>query len=135
MKGKGKVLGMGIDALIPKRSSNLEVVTPKSEVISPNLEMLSDNAGVRSFKSEVAPPESEVPSYNLEALKLAASEAGKNPRISLWLPRSAAVLRYMKKTQPEFSISEEASILLDDAIRRKYPRLMEEIEKLNVKEK
>ena len=89
MKGKGKALGKGIDALL-----------------------------------------SEMQSYNSDALKQAASEAEKNPRISLWLPRSAAALKYMKKTQPEFSISKEASALLDGAIRRKYPRLMAELEKL-----
>jgi hypothetical protein len=82
--------------------------------------------GVISQESRVQRGES----YNSEILKRAMSEAGKNPRVSLWIPKSAAVLKYMKKTQPEFSISEEASALLDEAIRRKYPRLMEEIEKL-----
>ena len=105
-------------------------------------EVLSEGPRVRSSDLDVITAEkrapslkSEVPSYNSEVLKLAASEAGKNPRISLWLPKSAAVLRYMKKTQPEFSISEEASALLDEAIRCKYPRLIEEIEKLSIEGK
>ena len=40
----------------------------------------------------------------------------KNPRITLWSSRSAAVFRYLRKTEPEFSISREASILIDEAV-------------------
>ena len=45
----------------------------------------------------------------------------KNPRITLWSSRSAAVFRYLRKTEPEFSISREASILIDEAVSKKYP--------------
>ena len=38
----------------------------------------------------------------------------KNPRITLWSAKSAAVLRYLRKTEPEFSISSEASDLILD---------------------
>ena len=47
----------------------------------------------------------------------------KNPRITLWSAKSAAVLRYLRKTQPEFSISKEASRLIDDAIAEEYPEI------------
>ena len=47
----------------------------------------------------------------------------KNPRITLWSARSAAVLRFLRKTEPEFSISNEASNLIDDAIAKKYPEI------------
>ena len=47
----------------------------------------------------------------------------KNPRISLWSAKSAAVLRYLRKTEPEFSISSEASDLIDAAIAEKYPEI------------
>ena len=47
----------------------------------------------------------------------------KNPRITLWSARSAAVLRYLRKTEPEFSISSEASDLIDAAIAEKYQRI------------
>ena len=36
---------------------------------------------------------------------------------------SAAVLRYLRKTEPEFSISSEASDLIDAAIAEKYPEI------------
>ena len=47
----------------------------------------------------------------------------KNPRITLWSAKSAAVLRYLRKTEPEFSISSEASNLIDAAIAEKYPEI------------
>jgi hypothetical protein len=47
----------------------------------------------------------------------------KNPRNTLWSSRSSAVLRYLRKTEPEFSISKEASILIDEAVSKKYPEI------------
>lgn len=49
----------------------------------------------------------------------------KNPRITLWSSRSSAVFRYLRKTEPEFSISKEASTLIDDAVSKKYPKIWE----------
>lgn len=46
-----------------------------------------------------------------------------NPRITLWSAKSAAVLRYLRKTEPEFSISNEASKLIEEAIAEKYPEI------------
>ncbi|MCL2115894.1 MAG: AAA family ATPase [Methanobrevibacter sp.] len=57
---------------------------------------------------------------------------GKNPRITLWSAKSAAVFRYLRKTEPEFSISKEASKLIDEAVQSKYPEiwaLFKDIEK------
>jgi len=84
---------------------------------------------VRSNKEEVRI--GEVRSEELISNKLgdAVMEATRNPRISLWSPKSAAVLRYLRKTVPEFSISEEARSLLEDAIKRKYGRIWEEVER------
>ena len=47
----------------------------------------------------------------------------KNPRITLWSSRSSAVFRYLRKTEPEFSISKEASILIEEAVAKKYPEI------------
>lgn len=48
-------------------------------------------------------------------------EVHKNPRISLWSAKSAAVLRFLKKTKPEFSISNEASLLIEQAVKERHP--------------
>ena len=49
----------------------------------------------------------------------------KNPRITLWSSKSSAVFRYLRKTEPEFSISKEASILIEEAVSKKYPEIWE----------
>lgn len=54
----------------------------------------------------------------------------KNPRITLWSSRSAAVFRYLRKTEPEFSISREASILIDESVSKKYPEIWDLFEDL-----
>lgn len=57
---------------------------------------------------------------NIEEVKEIVS---KNPRITLWSSHSAAVFRYLRKTEPEFSISKEGSILIDEAVSKKYPEI------------
>ncbi len=47
----------------------------------------------------------------------------KNPRITLWSSHSAAVFRYLRKTEPEFSISKEGAVLIDEAVSKKYPEI------------
>ena len=59
-------------------------------------------------------------------------EVHKNPRISLWSAKSAAVLRLLKKTKPEFSISKEASALIEEAVKNKYPDLWEVFEEKEI---
>ncbi|MCC7553020.1 MAG: AAA family ATPase [Methanobacteriaceae archaeon] len=58
---------------------------------------------------------------NQELTDKVIEEVKKNPRITLWSVRSAAVFRYLRKTEPEFSISKEASKLIDEAVSSKYP--------------
>ena len=60
------------------------------------------------------------------------SEVHKNPRISLWSAKSAAVLRLLKKTKPEFSISKEASALIEEAVKSKYPDLWDVFEEKDI---
>ncbi|EHR78907.1 ATPase AAA [Thermococcus litoralis DSM 5473] len=87
--------------------------------------------GLEAIISEPMPkletPQKE--EINGEALERSLQEALKNPRITLWSPEAAAVLRYLRKTIPEFSISNEASKLLEKAIREKYPEIWSVVEK------
>lgn len=98
-------LGRGLDALIkkpskPKKAEKKEVKDKKPKIETNTSFSLSDD--------------------KIEQIK---EEVGKNPRISLWSPKSAACLRYLKKTTPEFSISNEASLILEEAIKEKYPEI------------
>jgi len=63
-----------------------------------------------------------------EVLKRSIEEARKNPKISIWNPKVAAVLKVLKKTTPEFAMSREASKLLEEAIKSRYPELWKAVE-------
>ncbi|MEE1336257.1 AAA family ATPase [Methanobrevibacter sp.] len=90
----------------------------ENEEIDDSSEELS---GIQSSEENVqTPPEIQVQKEHLEEVKKIVD---KNPRITLWSSRSSAVLRYLRKTEPEFSISKEASILIDEAVSKKYPEI------------
>jgi hypothetical protein len=151
MSTKRRGLGKGIDALFPAeateksgetssrvedKSSELEVRTSHVEGASAQLKGKSSKLEVRTSRVEGASAQlkgksskSEEMSYNQNAMQMAIQDADKNPRITLWSPASTAVLKYLRKTIPEFSISEEAGTLLEDAIKRKYPELYDGLKK------
>ncbi|MCW7075543.1 MAG: hypothetical protein OCU24_06835 [Candidatus Methanospirare jalkutatii] len=142
---KERRLGKGLAAIISQTDEVISEGVRSDEVISDEIrgdevmngavrsdEIKSNeviSGEVRSNKEEVRI--GEVRSEELISNKLedAVREATRNPRISLWSPKSAAVLRYLRKTVPEFSISEEARSLLEDAIKRKYGKIWEEVER------
>jgi len=63
-----------------------------------------------------------------EVLKTCIEEAQKKPKITVWNPRVVAVMKILKKTTPEFSMSREASRLLEEAVKSKYPELWKTVE-------
>ena len=132
---KERRLGKGLAAIISQTDEVIseEVGSDKgmneavrSDKIKSN-EVISGE--VRSNKEEVRIEEVRSDELISNKLEDAVMEATRNPRISLWSPKSAAVLKYLRKTVPEFSISEEARSLLEDAIKRKYGKIWEEVER------
>lgn len=103
---KGTALGKGLDALISKKYVKEEdpVVSKEEIIIERSIDL------------------------NQEIIDEILEEIKKNPRISLWSAKAAAVLRYLRKTEPEFSISNEASVLIENAIKDKYPEIWEMFE-------
>ena len=92
--------------------------SPEDEETDDSSEELPDDKG--SEESVQASPEIQVQKEHLDEVKKIVD---KNPRITLWSSRSSAVLRYLRKTEPEFSISKEASTLIDEAVSKKYPEI------------
>lgn len=98
MTRQNKSLGRGLDALITAKSAT----TPRKKLAEDTVT-------------------SSTMMHHEDKVKEVLKEVKKNPRITLWSLRSAAVLRYLKKTKPEFSISKEASLLIEEAVKNKYP--------------
>jgi hypothetical protein len=63
-----------------------------------------------------------------EVLKRSIEEARKSPKLSVWSPKASAVLKFLKKTTPEFSISREAAKLLEEAVKSKHPEIWKAVE-------
>ena len=71
---------------------------------------------------------SNIKGLNLKALGEAVKGAGSNRQsIAIWSPKISAVMWYLKKTTPEFSISEEARAILEEGLEKKYPELFQKV--------
>lgn len=114
-KKSGGALGKGLDALIKKEEP-------------PVIEKVDEKTRGTKRSRKKSKPSTTTPDRSTgdeKTIKVVLMEVHKNPRISLWSARSAAVLRFLKKTKPEFSISKEASALIEAAVQDKYPDIWE----------
>jgi hypothetical protein len=133
---KESALGRGLDALIRPEINEVDNNDKKSELNQPNPKTRKNtNKNSKSTKTDkkttnaTSNNHSEKPSsVDITLVENVILEVHKNPRISLWSAKSAAVLRLLKKTKPEFSISKEASALIEEAVKNKYPDLWEVFE-------
>ena len=65
---------------------------------------------------------------NLKALGDAVKGANSNRQsIAVWSPKISAIMWYLKKTTPEFSISDEARTILEESLEKKYPELFQKV--------
>ncbi len=116
-----------------KSKKSVENDSSKTKTLASQIPASSTSPTKKASKSSVS--KSKVPKSSLtttdtsesdvetQRITVVANDVKKNPRITLWSSRSAAVLRYLKKTQPEFSISKEASKLIEEAVQEKYPEI------------
>ena len=128
MSKKRSGLGKGVDALFSAEGNTSAKRSCEDEGTNSRIESKSYMSDVGSSEVEDNSSLLEGISYNQKIMEIAIREADKNPRITLWSPVSAAMLKYLRKTIPEFSISEEASKLLEEAIITKYPELYKTFE-------
>jgi len=103
------------------RANNLGQENPESRVMSHESRIMTHESLLMKHESGMT--------MDQNTLDSAVSQGCKDPRISAYSPLVMSVLRYLRKTTPEFSMSEVASSLLEDAIREKYPELSEQVEK------
>ena len=104
------------------RSNESRVTSQESRLTSSEPEVLSLEKGAISHESGVM-------THDPKVLELAISEANGNPRISLWSPLVMAVLRYNQLTKVRYSMSKEASTVLEEAFMEKYPEICEAIKR------
>lgn len=110
-------------------SNESEATNRESLLMSNDSRDISHDAAQVSHESLPRNHDSGIMNIDSHALAQAIAQGCKDPRISTYSPFVMSVLRYLRKTTPEFSMSEMASDLLESAIREKYPALSEQVEK------
>jgi hypothetical protein len=137
---KESALGRGLDALIRPEFNDVDNKLKKTELNKPNSKNIRKNKNKTSKSTKKDKKTTNTTTNHSEKkssvddtlVKNVILEVHKNPRISLWSAKSAAVLRLLKKTKPEFSISKEASALIEEAVKNKYPDLWEVFEEKEI---
>ena len=99
-----------------KSVENIDSTVNLNEETDASSELIEASDDIKEVGSLLSEKEEKLVDEVIETVE-------KNPRITLWSAKSAAVLRYLRKTEPEFSISSEASDLIDAAIAEKYPEI------------
>lgn len=116
---------------LEKENDNVEIITEeiiKEKAIEENLESGGEIIEEINDETEVTIENFELRDYEIAAIDEVKEIIAENPRITLWSAKSSAVFRYLRKTRPEFSISKEASELIDKAVSEKYPEIWEYFE-------
>lgn len=73
--------------------------------------------------------ESRVDSLDIKALEEAVEEAIAKPRLGVYSPLAAAMLRYKAITTPRYSMGSEMKTIIEQALKETYPQLYEEVQK------
>jgi hypothetical protein len=122
-----------------EESSGLEsrVKTEESKVKGPD--KISSESRVETLESARQEPrvekkeamslEPSVESLDYSALDEAIEEARKKPKLGVYSPVVAAMLRYKAITTPRYSMGSEIKTIVEQALKGAYPELYEEVQK------
>ena len=100
------------------RSTELEVRSVQDEVQNSKLEIQHTKKDVQTSETDVKITPNRI---NPQILQQALNEADAKSKITIWNPEVSAVLRYMQLTTVRYSMSKEASVLLEKAVKKAYP--------------
>ena len=116
---------------VKSKTSKPEGLDPKDKGLSLNdkaLDIKPKVSGPKSLDLKDKGLDSKAKGLNPKALGEAVEGANSNRQsIAIWSPKISAVMWYLKKTTPEFSISEEARKILEEGLEKKYPELFQKV--------
>ena len=84
---------------------------------------------VESEESRVKSLESVVDSLDYNVLAKAIDEANRKPKLGVYSPLAAAILRYKAITTPRYSMGSELRAVIEQTLKERYPELSEQVEK------
>lgn len=82
-----------------------------------------------SRESIVESLESRAEGLDTKALEEAIEEAITKPKLGIYSPLAAAMLRYRAITTPRYSMGSEMKTIIEKALKETYPELYEEVQK------
>ena len=118
-KHESRIMSHESGVVNKSQNQDTDIETHESRVIIHESGFMNQESLLMKHESGIDP----------QALDLAVVQGCKDPRISAYSPLVMSVLRYLRKTTPEFSMSEVASRLLEIAVKERYPELSEQVEK------
>jgi hypothetical protein len=114
-------------------SPDYRVETEESRVISkpkePRVDVHIPEAIADSLESRVQITDSVFKSLDETALEEAIKEANKKPKLGVYSPLAAAMLRYKAITTPRYSMGSELRMVIEQALKESYPLLYEEVQR------
>jgi len=115
----------GAGAELKHLMSDVKSKTAKPEGL--DLKPKGDKAETLDIKDKGI--DSKAEALNLKALgdAIKGAKTGNRQTIAIWSPKISAVMWYLKKTTPEFSISDEARVILEEGLEKKYPELFQRV--------
>jgi len=113
------------DSIVETEESRGDV--PESKDLQ--VEVVRIDSGANSLDSRVKSPDSIFESLDNAALEEAINEASKKPKLGVYSPLAAAMLRYKAITTPRYSMGSELRIVIEHALKEAYPQLYDEVQK------
>ena len=121
-----------LDTIVDTEESRVDTQESKAQLgelekVDPRVKSL--DAIVETEESRVDIPDSIVKSLDNTALEEAIKEASKKPKLGVYSPLAAAMLRYKAITTPRYSMGSELRIVIEQALKEAYPQLYDEVQK------
>ena len=121
-----------LDSIVETEKSRINIQESKGQLgestnVDPRVESLDPI--VETEESRVDILDSIVKSLDSTALEEAIKEANKKPKLGIYSPLAAAMLRYKAITTPRYSMGSELRIVIEQALKEAYPQLYDEVQK------
>jgi hypothetical protein len=120
----------GMRSRVDSQESRVETKDLDAET-EPRTESLESRIEIEDSRvdaTETKRIESEVESLDSRAFERAVDEASKKPKLGIYSPVAAAVLRYKAITTPRYSMGSELRTVIEQALKETYPELYEAAE-------
>jgi hypothetical protein len=118
-----------LDSIVKTEESgvNQEPKSQLNEKVDSRVESLDSIVKTEESRTSVSDP--IVKSLDNTALEEAIKEASKKPKLGVYSPLAAAMLRYKAITTPRYSMGSELRLVIEQALKEAYPQLYDEVRK------